>query len=79
MNSAVGTSNNSSSSQTAIEALGLYTPEKNYYDNWSFNTSGDDYYSTTSGGYQYRRYTHGIVHRTTAQKADFRRFLVNGG
>lgn len=59
LNSAVGTSNSSDSSQTAIEALGLYTPEKNYYDTWSFNSSGDDYYSTTSGGYNYRRFTQG--------------------
>ncbi len=58
INSAVGTTNSSSSS-TAIEALGLYTPEQNYYDNWSLNTSGDDYYSKTSGSYQYRRYTTG--------------------
>jgi Flp pilus assembly protein TadG len=58
INSAVGT-NNTSSSSTAIEQLGLYTPEQNYYDNWSLNTSGDDYYSTSSGGYQYRRYTQG--------------------
>lgn len=59
INSAVGTTNNSSSSQTAIEALGLYTPEQNYYDDWSLNTSGDDYYSTTSGKYEYRLYTTG--------------------
>ena len=59
LNSAVGTSNSSDSSQTAIEALGLYTPEKNYYDTWSFNSSGDDYYSTTSGGYNFRRFTQG--------------------
>jgi Flp pilus assembly protein TadG len=58
INSAVGT-NNTSSSSTAIEQLGLYTPEQNYYDNWSLKTSGDDYYSTSSGGYQYRRYTQG--------------------
>ncbi len=59
MNSAAGTTNNSSSSQTAIEALGLYTPEKNYYDSWSLNTFGDDYYFRTSGGFDYRRFTQG--------------------
>lgn len=59
LNSAVGTTNNSGSSQTAIEALGLYTPEQNYYDDWSYTTSGDNNYSTTSDGYQYRLYTQG--------------------
>ena len=59
INSAVGTYNSNSSSQTVIEALGLYTPEKNYYDSWSSNTSGDDYYSKSSSGYDYRRYTQG--------------------
>ena len=59
MNSAAGTTNSSSSSQTAIEALGLYTPEKNYYDSWSLNTSGDDYYFRTSGGFDFRRFTQG--------------------
>jgi Flp pilus assembly protein TadG len=58
MNSYAGTYN-SSSSQTAIEALGLYTPEQNYFDDWSLNTSGSDYYFTAADGYQYRRYTQG--------------------
>jgi hypothetical protein len=59
INSAAGTYNASSTSQTVIEALGLYTPANNYYNTWSLNTSGDDYYATTSGGYDYRRYTQG--------------------
>ncbi len=59
LNSAAGTTNSSSSSQTAIEALGLYTRERNYYDTWSLNTSGDDYYFITSGGFNYRRFTQG--------------------
>ena len=59
MNSAAGTTNSSSSSQTAIEALGLYTPAQNYYDNWSYTTSGDNNYYKTSGGYDYRLYTQG--------------------
>ncbi|MEZ6034264.1 MAG: vWA domain-containing protein [Planctomycetaceae bacterium] len=58
LNSAVGTTNNSSS-LNAIIALGLYTPEQNYYDDWSLNTSGSDYYYTAADGYQYRRYTQG--------------------
>ena len=73
MNSAAGTTNNSGSSQTAIEALGLYTPEKNYYDTWSLNTSGDDYYAKTSGSYQYRRYT------TGSYAGQLRRKKTSGG
>jgi len=62
VNSAVGTTNNNSNSQTVIEALGLYTPEKNYYDSWSTGSSGgSSYKSTTSGSYQYRRYTSGSL------------------
>ncbi|MEJ7592926.1 MAG: vWA domain-containing protein [Planctomycetaceae bacterium] len=61
MNSAAGAYNSNSTSQTVIEALGLYTPEENYYDNWTFNGTGDDYYSITSGGYDYRRYTQGTL------------------
>ena len=72
INSAVGT-NNTSSSATAIEALGLYTPEQNYYDNWSLNTSGDDYYAKTSGSYQYRRYT------TGSYAGQLRRKSTSGG
>jgi Flp pilus assembly protein TadG len=56
MNSYAGTYN-SSNSQDAIEALGLYTPEQKYYDNWSYTSSGDNNYYKTSGGYDYRRYT----------------------
>ena len=59
INSAAGTYKSSDSSSTVIEDLGLYTPASNYYDDWSFNSRGDDYYSTSSGGYQYRRYTSG--------------------
>ncbi len=68
INSAVGTSNSSNTSQTVIEALGLYTPAKNYYDSWSLNTSGDDYYAKTSGSYDYRRYTQGTYNGQLRRK-----------
>ena len=79
LNSAVGTSNSSDSSQTAIEALGLYTPEKNYYDTWSFNSSGDDYYSTTSGGVQLSAIHAGDVQRSAEKGVDNQQHLVHGG
>ncbi|MCX7386749.1 MAG: VWA domain-containing protein [Planctomycetales bacterium] len=57
MNSAAGTYNSSSTSQTVIEALDLYTPAQKYYDTWTLTVvSGDDYYTLTSGGYDWRRY-----------------------
>ena len=59
MNSYAGTYNSSSSSQTVIEALGLYTPEQNYYDDWDYTSSGDNRYYTSSGGYDYRYFTQG--------------------
>lgn len=59
VNSATGTSVSSSSNDTALEELGLYTPGSNYYDSWSFNSKGADYYYITSQGYEYRRYTTG--------------------
>jgi len=68
MNSAAGTYNSSNTSQTVIEALGLYTPEKNYYDTWSFNSSGDDYYFTTSGGFNFRRFTQGTFNGQLRRK-----------
>lgn len=73
LNSYAGTSNTSTSSLTAIKALGLYTPASNYYDSWSFNSSGDDYYSTTSGSYTYRRYTQGTYN------GQLRRIPTSGG
>ncbi|MEZ6033984.1 MAG: VWA domain-containing protein [Planctomycetaceae bacterium] len=72
LNSAAGTTNNSSS-QSAIEALGLYTPAQNYYDDWSYTTSGDNRYSTTANGYQYRRYTQG------SYNGQLRRKPISGG
>ncbi len=42
-----------------IQNLGIYTPENRYYYSWSFNSSGDDYYFTTSGGFNWRRFTQG--------------------
>lgn len=59
INSALGTYNSSDSSSTVIQALGIYQPENRYYYSWSLNTSGDDYYFTTSGGYNWRRFTQG--------------------
>jgi len=59
INSAEGTYSSSNNSNTVLEELGLYTPGSNYYDDWSFNSSGADYYYTSSGGYDYRRFTTG--------------------
>lgn len=59
INSALGTSHSSDSSATVIQALGIYQPENRYYYSWSLNTSGDDYYFITSGGYNWRRFTQG--------------------
>ncbi len=59
INSAIGTYNSSNTSSTVIQNLGIYTPENRYYYSWSFNSSGDDYYFTTSGGFNWRRFTQG--------------------
>lgn len=60
MNSYAGTYD-SGSSQSAIEALGLYTPAKNYYDSWAKgkDANGNSYYTTTSGGNDYYLFTSG--------------------
>jgi hypothetical protein len=59
LNTAAGTSHSSDNSLTVLTALGIFTPENRYYYSWSLNTSGDDYYFITSGGYNWRRFTQG--------------------
>ena len=53
INSAEGTYSSSGNSDTVLEELGLCAPASN------FNSRGSDYYYTSSGGYNYRRYTTG--------------------
>ena len=59
LSSAAGTYVSSDNDLSVLQSLEIYTPEQHYYDNWSLNTSGDDYRYKTSGGYDWRRYTQG--------------------
>ena len=61
INSARGTSNASDVSTTVVEALGLYSPVKRYYDTWTLVTSGTGNYYSTATTDNWRRYVSGAL------------------
>jgi hypothetical protein len=73
LNSKAGTYQSSDDSLTVLDNLNIYQPEVRYYYSWTLVTSGDDYYKTTSGGYEWRRYIEG------AYSGQLRRKRTSGG
>jgi hypothetical protein len=61
INSARGTSNPSDVSATVVEALGLYSPVRHYYDTWTLVPSGTGNYYTTATTDNWRRYVSGTL------------------
>ena len=65
LNSYEGTYISSSSSDTVLEELGIYTPGDNYWDSWNYSSSSGGHYTTPYkiSGYYWRKYNSGTLKR----------------